>query len=192
MFRQNLLCLSLCPLLFILSLSTNWEDPGFIIFAPSLEVFIYIDQIPSETFSRLTSPSSLSPSSWERFSSPFKTFMCLCWTLQHVHIFFVLRNVELDTGLPVWLHQVKEDTEDLSLLHDLCHPCPPTETLYFPKTSFPFQHSWVMSETTPPKIQLQVGFAFPNSIPACSDNVSIFWLLWSCCHLCMVPFFAPV
>lgn len=106
MFRQNLLCLSLCPLPFALSLSTSWEDPGFIILAPSLRVFNTLIRLPLSLFcSRLTSSSPLSLSSWERCSSPFNIFVSLCWTLQYVHISFVLRNPELDTVFPVWLHQ---------------------------------------------------------------------------------------
>ena len=49
----------------------HWKEPCSVLFSPSLQVFIYIDEIPlSLLFFRLNSPSSLSLSSQERSSSP--------------------------------------------------------------------------------------------------------------------------
>lgn len=41
----------------------HWKDPGYILFSSSLQVFIYMGEMPPETFSRMNSPSSLSLSS---------------------------------------------------------------------------------------------------------------------------------
>jgi len=46
MFRQNLLCFSVCSLALVVSLGTN-EELDSILFAPS-ETSIYIDEICSE------------------------------------------------------------------------------------------------------------------------------------------------
>lgn len=58
MFRDNLLCFSLCPLL-VLLLVTNKKQPVSILYALSLQVFIEIKIPPSLFFSNLKSCVSL-------------------------------------------------------------------------------------------------------------------------------------
>lgn len=85
LFRQHLLCFSLS----IVSSSItehHWKEPDSIIFSPSLQVFINGAEIlPNLLFSRLNSPSSLSPSSQEGCSNPFIIFVALSVGLSQVN-----------------------------------------------------------------------------------------------------------
>lgn len=51
----------------------HWKEPGYVGFAPSLQVFVNIDETPllSLLSSRLSSLGCLSLSSYERYFSPF-------------------------------------------------------------------------------------------------------------------------
>ena len=63
----------------------HWKEPGSVFFAPSLQVFIYVDMIPlSLLFSRLKSPSSLRLSSHEKCLSP--NLVALRWTLSSMFV----------------------------------------------------------------------------------------------------------
>lgn len=65
-----------------------WEEPGPVIFAPSLQVLICVVEMPLSLLFRLNSPSSPSRSSQERCSSPFTIFVSLSWTLPSVTMFW--------------------------------------------------------------------------------------------------------
>jgi len=99
MFRGNLLCFSLCPLPLFLGTGHDRKEPDSVLFAPSIQLFIYINKIPlSLLIAKLNSPSqpfliaevlqSLNPlhgPSWYSF--------------QYIHVSLVLRSPELDTAL---------------------------------------------------------------------------------------------
>ena len=75
-FRRNLLHFSLFLLPLVLTLGTT-EESGSILFTPSLQAFINTDEIPlSLLFSRVSSPSSLSLSSQEKYSSSLTHWLC--------------------------------------------------------------------------------------------------------------------
>jgi len=109
MFRGTFLCSSLCLLPLVLSLGTRlFSEPGSILFALSLQVFVHTDKNPpSLLFSRLTSPSSLSHSSQERCSSPFITLVALHRTGSRMSVSLILRSPALDPALQVWPHQCR-------------------------------------------------------------------------------------
>lgn len=64
--------------------SNHWKEPGSTLFAPSLQVFISIDEILSLLLYRTKGHSSLSLSSDERCSSPLSSFVVLSWTLSRM------------------------------------------------------------------------------------------------------------
>jgi len=60
----------------------HWEEPGSVLFAPSLQVFIQTDEIlPSLLFSRLNSASSPSLSSHRDAPGPLPSAWPFYWTL---------------------------------------------------------------------------------------------------------------
>jgi len=81
MFKWSSLCLSLCPLPLVLSVGTTERS-----LAPSslllpTQVFVHTDEItPSLLFSRLSSPSIPSLSSYDRCSSPFIILVAFRWS----------------------------------------------------------------------------------------------------------------
>jgi len=50
------------------------------------DIYTYGEDPPSLLFSRLSKPISLSPSSWERCSSPFPALVALHWTLSSLSL----------------------------------------------------------------------------------------------------------
>lgn len=88
--------------------SSHWASlkrAQFTLFAPSLQLFTYIDEIPlSLLFFRLSSPSSLSLPSNERCSSSITIFMVFSWKgqyIQYVHVSLVLMSPGQDPELQV-------------------------------------------------------------------------------------------
>ena len=63
----------------------HWEEPGCVCFTPSHRISINFGMIHTHTpqsllFSRLSSPSCVSPFSPKRCSRPLIIFVALCWT----------------------------------------------------------------------------------------------------------------
>lgn len=84
--RGILLYFSVCPLPSVLSPGTTAESLAPFLFAPSLQVFTYIDKIP-RPFPSPGSPSSLSLSQYWRSSGPFNHLSgLLLGSLQYVNI----------------------------------------------------------------------------------------------------------
>lgn len=73
---------------------------------PRFPIFTHTYEIPrSLTFCRPSSPSSLSLFSYQRGSSPFTTFMALCWTQSSTYMSSLYAwSPELDTVLQGWPH----------------------------------------------------------------------------------------
>jgi len=86
MFKWNSLCLSSCPLPLVLSL-------GSVFFTPSIhQMFVHMDKMPqSLLFPRLSSPSSLSLSPYDRCSKLLITFVAI----QYVRVSLVLGSPAL-------------------------------------------------------------------------------------------------
>ena len=84
----------------------HWKEPGSVLFAPSLQVFMYIDKISlSRLFSELNSPRSLGPFSCEMPQSLQHLYGPLSDSLQYVHVSLTLESPELGTVLQVWPDQ---------------------------------------------------------------------------------------
>ena len=84
----------------------QWKEPGSILFAPSLQEFMYTNKVPLNLlFSRLNSRSSLSLSSPKMLQSLHHLGGPLLDSLQYVHVSLVLGSPALDTVLQMWPHQ---------------------------------------------------------------------------------------
>lgn len=75
-------CITSCPVG-----GHHWKELGSIFFAVSLQVLLYIGNVPlRHLFSRIRSSNSLSLSSQKRCSRPFDVFTAFCWTLYLVSL----------------------------------------------------------------------------------------------------------
>jgi len=82
MFRWTLLCFSLCPLPVVLSLGTTERSLALSASQPPCRYLYTLRRCPLiRLFSRLNSPSSLSPAAQETWSCCLVIFMAICWML---------------------------------------------------------------------------------------------------------------
>lgn len=90
----------------------HWEEPSSIFCAPSLQVSVYLDEIPlSRLFSRLNSPSSRSLSLKGGAPAPLHLHGSLLDYLQYVCVSSVMENPELDIE-PQLFHQCWAEGKD--------------------------------------------------------------------------------
>jgi len=96
MFRENLLCSSLCPLPLLLSLGTTEKSlSSFSLHFPFRYFYVLI------TFPLIfLFPKRNNVSLWDRYSTSLMIFITLCWTLSSMSM-----SSELDTVLQMWHHQ---------------------------------------------------------------------------------------
>ena len=99
------------------------EEPGSIVFAPSLQVFVHTEKIPlSLLFSRLNCPSCPSLSSHDRCSNPFMNFLAFHGTHSSLSVSLGLGIPELDPTLWMDLPSTEQGgtITSLVLLATLC------------------------------------------------------------------------
>lgn len=102
-FMWTLLYFSLCPLLPILSMDTT--EKSLFLFSLRLPFRYFHTSIGfplSLLSSWLNTKSSLSLSSYERYSSPIIIFVTLHWGFSSTFLSFILVSPELVTVLQVW------------------------------------------------------------------------------------------
>lgn len=107
MFRREVLCFSLCSLSLGLSHGTM-EKSVFLLFSPSLQVFLYTDELPCASPCPGWSPRFLSLSSERRCSRSLIPFEALCWTCFTMSTFLIV-------GSPALLmcpHQCRREGND--------------------------------------------------------------------------------
>lgn len=96
------------------------KEPGSVLFALSLQVFVYVDSYPLE----LNRPSSLSLSSQERCFMLSSIFMALCWTLCCVSMSLLCWGTHNWTSTPGVASLVLNRITSLDLMVRLCPVSP--------------------------------------------------------------------
>lgn len=103
MFKQNFLCFSLCPFVSGALTGHDWKETLSLLFAPSLELFVYTKKIPTTLFFfQLSSPSSLSLPSYDACLDLLTIFVTLCWTHSRSFTSLVYWKAQHWTKLSRW------------------------------------------------------------------------------------------